>query len=86
MAHPCCICGGECYCHGDWDDVITSHTPKNCESCGCEDSEDDDEVKWDDYEDDDWEDWEEQNEPANPSIKTDNDEQKDSTMPITPKG
>lgn len=36
MAHPCCMCGSECYCHGDIDDVIVSKTPKNCEGCGCE--------------------------------------------------
>lgn len=33
MAHPCCICGGECYCSGSWDDVIVDLTPKGCESC-----------------------------------------------------
>jgi hypothetical protein len=40
MAHPCFSCGSECYCHGDIDDTITSHTPKNCDSCGCEDDRD----------------------------------------------
>ena len=35
MAHPCCQCGSECYCHGDIDDVVVSKTPKGCESCGC---------------------------------------------------
>lgn len=39
MAHPCCICGGECYCHGDIDDCIVSKTPRNCESCGCSDDD-----------------------------------------------
>lgn len=48
MAHPCFECGGECYCHGDIDDVIVSKTPPNCEGCGCkgwlnEDELDDDE-------------------------------------------
>ena len=37
MAHPCYECGGECDCNGDWDDVIVSYTPKNCEGCGCSD-------------------------------------------------
>ncbi len=36
MAHPCFSCGSECYCHGDIDDVIVSHTPSNCDGCGCE--------------------------------------------------
>ena len=36
MAHPCIICGSECYCNGDWDDCIVSKTPKRCEGCGCE--------------------------------------------------
>lgn len=39
MAHPCCICDGECYCHGDIDDVITCKTPKNCDTCGCGDED-----------------------------------------------
>lgn len=42
MAHPCFICGGDCYCHGDIDDVIVCVTPPNCAGCGC------------DYCDDDW--------------------------------
>lgn len=37
MAHPCFICGSECYCQGDIDDVIVSKTPKGCEGCGCGD-------------------------------------------------
>lgn len=51
MAHPCCMCGSECYCHGDIDDVIVSKTPKGCETCGCEEfwnGDDDDEDDWDD--------------------------------------
>lgn len=51
MAHPCCICGSECYCHGDIDDVIVSNTPKNCESCGCDDdshNDDDSDIEDDD--------------------------------------
>lgn len=43
MAHPCCMCGGECYCHGDIDDTIASKTPSDCETCGCEDFYDEDE-------------------------------------------
>lgn len=47
MAHPCILCGSECYCSGDIDDCIISKTPAKCESCGCEDDdswrEDDDE-------------------------------------------
>lgn len=50
MAHPCCLCGSECYCSGDIDDVIVSHTPKGCISCGCED---DDHSEYEDVEDDD---------------------------------
>jgi hypothetical protein len=38
MAHPCCECGGECYCNGDIDDCIVSKTPRSCKSCGCKDS------------------------------------------------
>jgi hypothetical protein len=51
MAHPCIICGSECYCHGDLDDVIVSNTPKGCTSCGCEEESED---YWDDddYEED----------------------------------
>ena len=37
MAHPCCLCGGECYCSGSIDDCIVDLTPAKCESCGCED-------------------------------------------------
>jgi hypothetical protein len=37
MAHPCCICGSECYCSGSLDDVIVDKTPKGCEGCGCQD-------------------------------------------------
>lgn len=37
MAHPCFSCGSECYCHGDIDDVIVSHTPPDCDGCGCDD-------------------------------------------------
>ncbi len=37
MAHPCCVCGGECDCNGSWDDVIVDKTPKKCEGCGCKD-------------------------------------------------
>jgi hypothetical protein len=47
MAHPCLSCGSECYCHGDIDDVIVSHTPNGCTGCGCEDDEDD---EWEEYE------------------------------------
>jgi hypothetical protein len=36
MAHPCILCGSECDCNGDLDDVIISKTPKSCEGCGCE--------------------------------------------------
>jgi hypothetical protein len=61
MAHPCFQCGGECYCHGDIDDVIVCHTPANCNGCGCEeffghvdDIEFDDDDDYD--EDDDFED------------------------------
>lgn len=50
MAHACFYCGGECYCHGDIDDVVVSNTPSNCDGCGCGYSDDD----WrdDDYDDD----------------------------------
>lgn len=44
MGHPCCICGSECYCHGDIDDVVVSKTPYNCEGCGCDMYEDDDDL------------------------------------------
>lgn len=53
MAHPCIYCDGDCFCNGDYDDVITSKTPKDCEGCGCHEDEDDD--LWDDL-DDEWED------------------------------
>lgn len=55
MAHPCCMCGSECYCGGDIDDVIVSHTPGTCEGCGCEefwDSDGDHDDSWDDDQDD----------------------------------
>jgi hypothetical protein len=42
MAHPCYLCGTECYCKGDLDDIIVGHTPAHCESCGCESDDDDD--------------------------------------------
>lgn len=52
MAHPCAICGSECYCSGDIDDVIVSKTPKGCETCGCESKDDEwDDDEWDDDED-----------------------------------
>ncbi len=35
MAHECCSCGGDCYCHGDIDDCIVSLTPTDCRTCGC---------------------------------------------------
>lgn len=59
MAHPCWSCMGDCYCHGDIDDIICSHTPANCDGCGSglcdriegdEDDWDADE-EWDDYDD-----------------------------------
>lgn len=57
MAHPCIICGSDCYCHGDIDDIIVSKTPKGCEGCGCEEFAENqgwDEGDWDPI--DDWED------------------------------
>lgn len=33
MAHPCCVCGSECYCNGSIDDVVVDLTPKNCTGC-----------------------------------------------------
>ncbi|MFC0181485.1 hypothetical protein SAMN04515674_104249 [Pseudarcicella hirudinis] len=59
MAHECCICGGECYCNGSWDDVITDQTPESCE--GCNDCQDDDALRHfysfqddDDFDENDW--------------------------------
>lgn len=57
MAHPCCICGSECYCSGDLDDVIVSKTPKSCEGCGCEEFAED--QGWDDDDVDDLDAWDE---------------------------
>ncbi|QIP16794.1 hypothetical protein G8759_31215 [Spirosoma aureum] len=48
MAHPCCICGEECYCHGDIDDCIVSLTPAGCISCGCTEDETYSNDEWDD--------------------------------------
>lgn len=48
MAHPCISCGSECYCHGDIDDVIVFNTLSNCETCGCNQEDHDDDE--DDYE------------------------------------
>ena len=42
MAHPCFNCGSECYCHGDIDCVIVTKTPSNCDSCGCDDIQNED--------------------------------------------
>jgi len=36
MAHECCSCGSDCYCHGDIDDTVVSKTPDNCSNCGCD--------------------------------------------------
>jgi hypothetical protein len=58
MAHPCIFCGSECYCHGDWDDVIVSKTPKGCESCGCEYDDEDDRLDDDDHYEDLYNHWE----------------------------
>lgn len=52
MAHPCIQCGSECYCHGDIDDVIVSHTPRRCEGCGCEELFDQDVVDYPEEEED----------------------------------
>lgn len=60
MAHPCILCGSECYCNGSWDDVIVDKTPKNCEGCGCEEFWDGDDDIYDD--DDDFEDANEEDE------------------------
>ena len=50
MAHPCCQCGGECYCKGDIDDCIVSKTPVGCNGCGCDDYDDfDDDEDYGDY-------------------------------------
>ena len=51
MAHPCISCGSECYCSGDIDDIIVSHTPMSCVGCDwCGDVDDD---YFHDYEEDD---------------------------------
>lgn len=43
MAHPCFSCGSECYCSGDIDDVIVSHTPMSCTKCDwCNEVDEDD--------------------------------------------
>lgn len=60
MAHPCCECGGECYCSGDIDDAVVSKTPKNCEGCGCDEYDPHNEDIYDDnWDDDPPESWEE---------------------------
>lgn len=58
MAHPCCICGSECYCLGSIDDAIVDKTPKGCEGCGCKEfakdqgwEDDDDNDFYEDYAD-----------------------------------
>lgn len=59
MAHPCILCGSECYCHGDIDDCIVSKTPALCDGCGCEEFAED--QGWNDRgDDDDYEDLEDE--------------------------
>jgi hypothetical protein len=65
MAHPCILCGEECYCHADFDDVIVSKTPSDCISCDrCIEIEEELEDDWRDlYEPEQYDDNEKNSEP-----------------------